>query len=130
MQPPLFEWRQDVDKVNRLSDTEKPRKARKRGLQMRAHTQVYVTDFAARVDDVSRNFNFIRSCYMKFLRLRGLSVDCRRSLSGALPAAPQGQVLQAGAACFTRPHAFCRTLRHARALRPQTIPCPDAYTGQ
>ena len=58
MQPPLFEWRQDVDKVNSLSDTEKPRKARKRGLQMRAHTQVYVTDFAARVDDVSRNFNF------------------------------------------------------------------------
>ena len=116
---------QDVDKVNRLPDAEKPCKTRKRGLQMRAHTitrtgdfakqssgsagaalesigfdrrqsaksrpanqwvcrlresfgfqrglvapagrcsgataSTYVTDFAARVDEVSRNFNFARS---------------------------------------------------------------------
>ena len=42
---------QDVDKVNRLTDSEKRCKARKRGLQMRAHTRTYVTDFAARVDE-------------------------------------------------------------------------------
>ena len=53
----LSVW-QDVDKVNRLPDAEKPCKTRKRGLQMRAHTWTYVTDFAARVDEVSRNFNF------------------------------------------------------------------------
>ena len=64
---------QDVDKVNRLPDAEKPCKARKRGLQMRAHTRTYVTDFAARVDDASRNFNFVRSPSEKFLRLWGLS---------------------------------------------------------
>ena len=52
---------QDVDKVNRLPDAEKPCKARKRGLQMRAHTWTYVTDFAARVDEASRNSNFVRS---------------------------------------------------------------------
>ena len=57
---------QDVDKVNRLPDAEKPCKTRKHGLQMRAHTQAYVTDFAARVDEVSRNFNFSRSCSRNF----------------------------------------------------------------
>ena len=53
-----FRARQSVDKVNRLPDAEKRRKARKRRLQKRAHTQTYVTDFAARVDDGSRNFYF------------------------------------------------------------------------
>ena len=33
-----FQGAQSVDKVNRLPDAEKPCKARKRGLQMRAHT--------------------------------------------------------------------------------------------
>ena len=42
---------QDVDKVNRLPDPEKRRKTRKHGLQMRAHSLTYVTDFAARVDE-------------------------------------------------------------------------------
>ena len=57
---------QDVDKVNRLTDSEKRCKTRKRGLQMRAHTQTYVTDFAARVDAVSRNFHFVRSVSENF----------------------------------------------------------------
>ena len=33
---------------------------------MRAHTSTYVTDFAARVDEASRNFNFSRSCSRNF----------------------------------------------------------------
>ncbi len=52
---------QDVDKVNRLTDPEKHRKTRKHGLQKRAHTPTYVTDFAARVDEASRDFHFARS---------------------------------------------------------------------
>ena len=35
---PFNGWLQDVDKVNRLPDAEKPCKARKRERQMRAHT--------------------------------------------------------------------------------------------
>ena len=46
---------------HRLTDSEKRRKTRKHGLQKRAHTRTYVTDFAARVDDGSRNFYFVRS---------------------------------------------------------------------
>ena len=57
---------QDVDRVNRLPDTEKPCKTRKHGLQMRAHTRTYVTDFAVRVDDASRNFSSIKSCSRNF----------------------------------------------------------------
>ena len=52
---------QDVDKVNRLTDAEKRRKTRKQELQMRAHTQTYVTDFAVPVDAIRRNFYFVRS---------------------------------------------------------------------
>ena len=51
---------QDVDFVNILPDAEKRRKARKRRLQKRAHTQTYVTDFAVCVDEASRNFDFAR----------------------------------------------------------------------
>ena len=57
---------QDVDKVNRLPDPEKRRKTRKQELQMRAHTQTYVTDFAVPVDAVSRNFHFVRSVSENF----------------------------------------------------------------
>ena len=64
---------QDVDKVNRLPDAEQPCKTRKRGLQMRAHTRTYVTDFAVCVDEVSRNFNFARSCSGNFCGCGGLS---------------------------------------------------------
>ncbi len=64
---------QSVDKVNRLPDAEKRRKARKRRLQKRAHTQTYVTYFAACVDEASRNFDLVRGLLRKFLRLRGLS---------------------------------------------------------
>ena len=64
---------QSVDNVSRLPDAEKRRKARKRGLQKRAHTRTYVTDFAARVDDASRNFDLARGLLKKFLRLWGLS---------------------------------------------------------
>ncbi len=64
--PVLFKTDQSVDKVNRLTDPEKRCKTRKHGLQMRAHTQTYVTDFAARVDAVSRNFHFVRSVSENF----------------------------------------------------------------
>ena len=56
-----------------LPDAEKRCKARKRRLQKRAHTRTYVTDFAACVDNASRNFDLVRGLLEKFLRLRGLS---------------------------------------------------------
>ena len=75
---------QDVDKVNRLSDPEKRCKTRKRGLQKRAHTRTYVTDFAARVDAVSRNFHFVRSISENFC---GCGV-CQRSEGISLKSLP------------------------------------------
>ena len=64
---------QSADKVSRLPDAEKRRKARKHRLQKRAHTQTYATDFAACVDEASRNFDLVRGLLKIFLRLLGLS---------------------------------------------------------
>ena len=57
---------------------------------MRAHTWTYVTDFAARVDEVSRNFNFVRSCSRNscVCGVCQWSEAARRDASGSLLLSP------------------------------------------